>query len=164
MIFLGFFFDVFFNLFVSLGVGASTVALTLYLAALKDHTIDEGERGALKIVYIILRVVMVVLLLMFAVFSGLLAYFGQASLLLQPELLFIWFLIIMLFLNAFLMTKHIMPSKVGPALQGATWYALGFANVLAAFTLSIPEYLLYYTGFALLVIVIVETIRRLILR
>lgn len=164
MLYLGFFFDIFFNLFVSLGVGTSTVALTLYLVSLKDSTIDGGERKALHIVYTILRVVMGAILLMFATFSILLAIYGQAALLLQPEILFIWLLIAVLFINAFLMTKHLMPMKVGPALQGATWYALGFSNVLAAFSLSFIEHVFYYVGWALVVILVVETIRRIILR
>jgi hypothetical protein len=46
-----------------------------------------------------------------------------------------WILIGVLYLNAILMTKHIMPSKIGPALQAATWYTLGFIVTIHMFKL-----------------------------
>lgn len=34
-------------------------------------------------------------------------------------------LVTVLFINAFLMTMHIMPSTFGPAIQASSWYSLG---------------------------------------
>ena len=48
---------------------------------------------------------------------------------------YLWFLLAMLTINSFLMTKHWISFKLGPALQAATWYTLGFVLSIEAFEL-----------------------------
>lgn len=116
---------------VSLGVGASTITITHFFVAIADGTIDETERRMLGAAYVILRVAMVIilvatLLLLFYEYktvglSDLPAYaFG--------ELLALF----VLYLNALLMTAHLVPTAFGPALQAGSWYTLGMLVALQA--------------------------------
>ena len=54
-----------------------------------------------------------------------------------------------LFINAVLMTKHLMPSKYGPSIQAGSWYALSIVSSLAA--MEIIEYT--YTLFAIVYVI-----------
>jgi hypothetical protein len=47
-------------------------------------------------------------------------------------------LIVVLFVNAALMTARIMPSSCGPAIQAGSWYLLGFG--LALYTLGLADF------------------------
>lgn len=114
---------------IALGVGSSTLAISNFLVAIYDGKIDEGERRIMGVTYIMLRVAMVSILLttvLIYLFDS--NFFGEIG-------AFIWLLIAILYLNAILMTKHVMPSKIGPALQAATWYTLGFIITIHMFDL-----------------------------
>jgi hypothetical protein len=114
---------------ISLGVGSSTLAITSFLTALKDGKIDESERRMLGVIYILLRISMVAILLTTLIITSLRPdIFGSQE-------LFIWILVGVLYVNAFLMTKHWIPMKIGPALQAATWYTLGFVVTIRMFAL-----------------------------
>jgi len=116
---------------IALGVGSSTLAISNFLVAIFDGKVDEGERRIMGVTYIILRVAMVSILLTTALIYWFNSnFFGEAG-------TYMWLLIVVLYSNAFLMTKHIMPSKIGPALQAATWYSLGFLVTIHVFDLMI---------------------------
>ena len=116
---------------IALGVGSSTLAISNFLVAIFDGKVDEGERRIMGVTYIILRVAMVSILLTTALIYWFNSnFFGEAG-------TYMWLLIVVLYGNAFLMTKHIMPSKIGPALQAATWYSLGFLVTIHVFDLMI---------------------------
>lgn len=125
---------------IALGVGSSTLAITNFLVAIYDGAIDEGERRIMGVTYVMLRVAMASIFLTTAlIYFFDKNFFGTAG-------LFIWFLVAVLYVNAILMTKHLMPSKIGPALQAGTWYTLGFIVTIHIFNLMV----LNYTSFSLL--------------
>jgi len=109
---------------ISLGVGSSTLAILNFFAAIADGKIDETERRMMGIVYVVLRVAMwsilVSTMILVAVdystvgLSGI-STFTYAQL----------FALAILFINATLMTAHIVPSTLGPAIQAGSWYTLG---------------------------------------
>lgn len=113
---------------VALGVGASSLAITGFMVALYDGVIEPGERRILGVTYWALRWAM----LMIPVTLSVVTYLDPGII---PHVHFIWIIIAVLYINAFLMTKHWMPIQVGPALQAASWYTLGFLLSIAMFDL-----------------------------
>ncbi len=106
---------------ISLGVGSSTLAIINFFVAISDGKIDETERKMMGVTYIILRVSMVLIL----VTSVILLAYQNSTPSLPP---FAWaqlLTLIVLFVNAMLMTARLMPSTFGPALQAGSWYTLG---------------------------------------
>lgn len=132
---------------VSLGVGSSTLAVTNFFVALSDGKIDESERRMMGIVYIVLRVAMVLILLT----TGLLTIlqstvYGAAYF--TPFVIGFWILIAILFLNALLMTLHLMPSTFGPSLQAASWYTMGILMALFSLDLYHFSFMQFSIGYA----------------
>lgn len=127
---------------IGLGVGASTLAITGFVTALgNDGKIDVSERRMMGVIYLSLRIAMALILM-----ASLILYwidplfFGWFS---MP----MWILIGVLYGNAFLMTKHWISSKVGPAIQAGTWYTLGFLITIFVFDLaqlSFNDFLVFY--------------------
>ena len=114
---------------ITLGVGASTIAIAGFLTAIVDGTFDPSERRIMGVVYISLRVAMITILLMsLGIFLMRPDFFGEFTL---P----MWVLVAVLYVNAFLMTKHLISMQVGPALQAGTWYTLGFLLTIYVFNL-----------------------------
>jgi hypothetical protein len=114
---------------IALGVGSSTLVITSFLVAIHDGQIDASERRMLGVIYWLLRASMIWI----AVTTAIVMY-------IHPEFFsdiatYLWVLIAILFLNATAMTKHWISSKIGPALQAATWYTLGFTVTIHMFDL-----------------------------
>jgi len=149
---------------VSLGVGASTLAITNFFVAIADGYIDENERRMLGIVYVILRIAMVVLLLT----SGILFAHEYSSVGLThiPVFLFAQMIVLfVLFLNALLMSAELVPTTVGPALQAGSWYALGTITALQTLgytNFTLLQFILGYTAWLILAIGIVNGIMAMI--
>lgn len=130
---------------ISLGVGSSTLAILNFFTAIADGTIDPTERRMMGIVYKVLRVAMGLIMVttLFLIFSqqgnnlnGLSAFsLGQITAL------------AVLFLNATLMTLHIMPSTFGPAIQAGSWYTLGTLAALQSLQLTDFSYLEFLLGY-----------------
>lgn len=130
---------------ISLGVGSSTLAILNFFAAIADGKIDETERRMMGIVYIVLRVAMVAILVttLYLVIAeqlttgiAMTAYsFGQVTALL------------VLFINAVLMTVHWMPSTFGPSIQAGSWYTLGTLAALYALDLTNFTYVQFLLGY-----------------
>lgn len=114
---------------ISLGVGSSTLAIVNFFAAIADGTIDETERRMMGIVYVVLRIAMVAILVSTLMLFGLKYLETQSFSLTGVELGQITALAV-LYINAILMTKRIMPSTYGPALQAGSWYTLGTLSAL----------------------------------
>lgn len=131
---------------ISLGVGCSTLAIINFFVAIADGKIDPQERAMMGIVYTVLRVAMVLILVSAIVLTAInysiagIAYFN-------PFVLAVWSVIAMLFINAFLMTKHIMPSNIGPGLQAASWYTLGVLMTLITLGLDRFDYFEFVIGY-----------------
>lgn len=118
------------NYSISLGVGASTLAIINFFAAIADGTIDVTERRMMGLVYIVLRIAMALILLttlIIVIPQFIVSGFHSFSALALGQLL----ALCMLFLNAILMTMKIMPSTFGPAIQAGSWYALGVLTTLS---------------------------------
>lgn len=130
---------------ISIGVGSSTLAILNFFSAIKDGVIDETERRMMGIVYKVLRLAMAgILISTYGLFQIQYVYHGVASFSLLD--LAQLFTLSVLFLNAALMTAHVMPSTFGPALQAGNWYALGFITAIKTlpFSLSFLQLSLSY--------------------
>jgi hypothetical protein len=140
---------------ISLGVGSSTIAITSFFAAISDGTIETTERKMLGVIYVVLRVAMVMILLttvvLLVLHNSTLSPFAIAQLIVVG----------ILFLNAILMTAHIMPSTFGPAIQAGSWYTLGTLAALVPLSLTnftLVQFLLAYVAWVILAIAIVNGI------
>lgn len=139
---------------ISLGVGASTLAILNFFYAIKDGKIEPAERGLMGVNYTVLRVAMVLILLTtlsIFVIQGQISTYNYAQLT----------LVLVLFLNAGLMTARIMPSKFGPAIQASSWYSLGFILALVPHALtnfSFYNFGLYYLGFVAVVTIVINCV------
>jgi hypothetical protein len=145
---------------ISLGVGSSTLAITTFFVAISDGSINPDERRMMGVVYIVLRVAMILILtttliLLSAKYastglSGMSAFhFGQLL------------AIVVLFVNAILMTAHLIPSNFGPAIQAGNWYTLGVLSALLPLGItgfSFTQFLLAYITWLALAIGIVNGI------
>lgn len=152
---------------ISLGVGASTLAIVNFFIAIADGEISPDERKMMGVVYVILRIAMGTILTTTFILlllnhmqntAGYLTAFKAGQ----------WTLIFALFLNAFLMTKHLVSSKFGPAIQAGTWYALGILTALLPFSLNTFTYWHFLLGYglmlALTIVVVNLTMRHLLLK
>lgn len=132
---------------ISLGVGCSTVAITSFFVAIGDGNISPEERKMLGVVYILLRVAMILILVTTAILalmnfsSGFAGHF-------TPFVISRWVLIIVLFVNAVLMTKRLMPSNFGPAIQAGSWYTLGITAALIPLGLAQYSLFEFFIGYA----------------
>lgn len=133
------------SLAISLGVGASTLAIVNYFVAIADGTIDPNERKMMGVVYIVLRVAMIIILCT----ALILALYNITVLKLYPTAYIYaqWSVIVMLFFNAFLMSKHLIASNFGPALQAGSWYTLGILLSLLALNLHSFSYMQFVLGY-----------------
>jgi hypothetical protein len=135
---------------ISLGVGSSTLAIVNFFVAIADGKIDDTERKMMGVVYVVLRVAMVLILLTTLALLGLGLLAHEAPVLANYALLTI---VAVLYLNAILMTKHIMPSTFGPSIQAGSWYALAaLMSILAQGyeVTSYPLFLLMYASWLVL--------------
>lgn len=143
---------------ISLGVGSSTLAIVNFFIAIADGKIDETERKMMGITYTVLRVAMVLIIV--TTISLIILEIVQLGLItLTAYLISQLFLIGMLFTNAYLMTKRIMPSTFGPAIQAGTWYTLGIFSALVPLGLtnfSLLQFGLLYVAVILLGISVVN--------
>ncbi len=114
---------------ISLGVGSSTLAVLNFFSAIADVAIDETERRMMGVTYVVLRIAMVIILATTAILA-VYGYSDQGISYFTNYILAQYTLIFVLFFNAFLMTKRIMPSTFGPAIQAGTWYLLGLGTAL----------------------------------
>lgn len=118
---------------VSLGVGGSTIAIFQFFVAVRDDILDSSEKALMKVTYTVLRVAMVLILLS-TLFEATALFFQVGPSIFSGAALSAWTVIIILFINAVLMTKHLMPNLFGPAIQASAWYTLGF--LLALFSIG----------------------------
>ena len=142
----------------SLGVGSSTLAIINFFVAIRDGEIDEIERRMMGVVYVVLRVAMALILLTTALLiapeytaNGIanLSAFSYAEIL----------ILFVLYSNALLMTAHLVPSTIGPAIQAGSWYALGILaglQIVGLPTFSFTTFLLGYITWLALAVGIVN--------
>jgi hypothetical protein len=106
----------------------------------------------LGVIYLTLRIAMVTILTSVVYLSMVMPSF---STIIQQ----LFALIAVLYLNAVLMTKHWIPSKLGPPLQAATWYTLGTlvtVDLFSIYTVTWLNFVYLYAGFIVIGIAIVN--------
>jgi hypothetical protein len=142
---------------ISLGVGTSTLAISTFFVSIADGSISPDERRMMGVVYVVLRVAMVLILVTTLILQAAL-YAAGAWLPFHAAQLF---LILLLFINAMLMTAHLIPSNFGPAIQAGSWYTLGLLAALVPLGLmnfSLAHFFMAYVTWVLLVIGLVNAI------
>lgn len=145
---------------ISLGVGSSTLAIVNFFVAIADGTIEPSERRMMGVVYVVLRVAMIVILVSTLILLAkqyAATGFGSMSAFSIGQLV----VILALFVNAMLMTAHMMPSNFGPALQAGSWYTLGTLAALVplGFTnFTLIEFFMVYVTWLILAVSIVNGI------
>lgn len=128
---------------VTLGVGASTFALIVYVQAMRGGVMNETERRFLRSISRVLRVAMIfvggVIL-----FSGI--YYHSQGAPIQQDPMFLIEATVMgiIIANALLMTSGLMSMWVGPSIAGGSWYSLFFLHSLPFDGLSFSTLLTYY--------------------
>lgn len=132
---------------ISLGVGCSTVAIVSFFVAIGDGNINPEERKMLGVVYVLLRVAMVLILVTTALLALMHFNSGFAQHF-TPFVVSRWMIVFVLFANVVLMTKRVMPSNFGPAIQAGSWYTLGIT--MALIPLGLAQYSLFefFIGYA----------------
>ena len=137
---------------IGLGVGSSTLAISSFLVAIYDGTIETGERRMLGVIYWALRVAMVSIL-----------FFSVAIYLIDPGFfgafnVYLAIMLAVLYLNAGAMTFKLISPKLGPSIQAGTWYTLGFMMSIHMFELFEPTFvhflLLYAADIAFFLIIV----------
>lgn len=142
------------SIFVSLGVGSSTLAISNFFAAIADGVIDETERRMMGIVYVVLRVAMVGILVATLVVQ--LPMLTSVGLLAVPAYYVAqWIILFVLYTNAILMTKRLMPSTFGPGLQAGSWYTLGVIMALALQGITDYSLLQFGLGYIMMLVLAV---------
>ena len=145
---------------ISLGVGSSTLAVTNFFVAIADGEIDETERRMMGVVYVVLRIAMVLILATVALLVGT-EYSAVGITHLSAYSLAELTVLFVLYLNALLMSAHLVPTTVGPAFQAGSWYALGTLTALAAAShagFTYFQFLVSYVAWVILAIGIVNFI------
>ncbi len=144
---------------ISIGMGSSTIAVSNFFLAIKDGKIEDHERKFMGVAYFILRVAMVIIL----VTTVALAFRGFSevgSIYFTPYIITQFILISALYLNSLLMTLHLIPSTLGPAIQASSWYTLGFALALLANgwnDISLGAFMLLYLADFIVSMVIINS-------
>ena len=142
---------------IALGVGSSTLAIVSFFVAIADGKIEPDERKMLGVIYILLRIAMVLIVVTTAIL-GLIQIKTGAEAYSTPFIISRWILIAILFLNAVLMTKHIMPSKFGPSIQAASWYTLGVTMTLVPLNLAQYSVTEFFMGYSVAIIVAIALV------
>lgn len=146
------FVDFVYALGLTLAAGSSTFALIFFIRALQDGVIDASEKRLMHTVYFVLRIGM------FTILAALIGYtvFGAFS----PALWLKWALLGIITLNAFLMTKRIMPMHYGPIVAGGSWYSLFFVSQTPIASLGYLVCAIAYILFLILFYTVYEYLKR----
>lgn len=132
---------------ISLGVGSSTLAIINFFHALADGVISETERNFMGVTYTVLRVAMGIILVT-TILLAIIGYCVMGADYFTGYTTAQALLTSVLFVNAFLMTVHLMPSTFGPAIQASSWYTLGFLLALFAQGFTEVNFLVFLFAYA----------------
>jgi hypothetical protein len=143
-----------FSIGLTLGVGASTFALINFIVAIRDGVIDESEKRLMSVVYVVLRIGMALIAVGLV---GPLLLYGLD--ILNPVYLIVITLLVIVTLNAILMTMRKMPMKYGAVIAGGSWYAMFLVTELPLYDVSYPVLLMLYAAFVLAFYVVFESLK-----
>jgi len=137
----------------TLAVGASTFAVLFFLTLMLSGDKNPLIRKVMHMVYAVLRIGMTLIGL-----SLIGMYFFDTGI--EPlRYAFLWTLLIIITVNAVLMTAHIMSFKYGPVIAAASWYSMFFVSVLPIHTLGVPVAVGLYIAFLILVYIFIEVMK-----
>jgi hypothetical protein len=142
---------------ISMGVGSSTLAILNFFGAIADGKIEDTERRMMGIVYVVLRIAMVAILLT----TMMLLSYQYGSVGLQNMNAFSFgqlTALLVLFVNAMLMTAHMMPSTFGPAIQAGSWYTLGTLSALFSVGLTNFTYVQFALGYITWIVLTISVV------
>lgn len=120
---------------ICLGTGSSTLAVLNFFNAISDGIIDATERRMMSGTYLVLRTATHLILITTFTLS-LIGYLESGSSYFSSYIVAQFILIFILYTNSYLMTKKVISSKIGPAIQAGSWYLLGFGVALFALQLT----------------------------
>lgn len=143
-----------------LGVGAATFAEIFYLKALKDGVISPEEGSTLRTIYSVLRIGLVLSVLSGFGFLLLYRMTGQEERLFDPALWAKMSIIIILVVNALLLQLRRIPMWLGAPLSLASWYAAMVIGAWHDIAYSYIEIMLGYIVSVVLMIIVLELIKR----
>lgn len=147
---------------ISLGMGASTLAISNFFVAIADGTIDPAERKMMGVVYVVLKIALTLIFIttVYLLGTALMAVsIDSVATYLWAQLLVAFVLLI----NSILMTKRLMPSSVGPALQAGSWYTLGILTTMVGMLdmkITMGMFLIWYVTAIVVALLIVNGVMR----
>lgn len=142
---------------ISVGVGASTLAILNFFAAIADGTIEPTERRMMGIVYVVLRIAMV-LILGISLFLIIVKTSGGGFAALTSYMIAQIIVLAVLYVNALLMTARMVPSTFGPAIQAGSWYTLGTLAAILPFGFTDFTFTQFFLGYATWMILAVSIV------
>ncbi|MEK7628730.1 MAG: hypothetical protein AAB421_04945 [Patescibacteria group bacterium] len=143
-----------FKMGTTLGAGSSTFALAFFIKALSDGVIDQSERGLMHVVYAALRISMVLIAV------GLVGLLWTREELPLAAYFMLWTLLSIITINGILMTRRLMPMRLGPVIAGASWYSIFFVSEsFVDPSTSYGMFWIYYILFAIVFFVAFEILK-----
>jgi len=138
----------------TIAVGSSTFAVLFFLILMVGREKSPVVRKVMHTVYTVLRVGMVLIGL-----SLIGMYFVDTGI--EPlRYAFLWALLIIITVNAMLMTAHIMNLKYGPVIAAGSWYSMFFVSALPVHTFGVSIAVVLYITFLIAVFIFLEVMKR----
>lgn len=131
-----------------LGTGSSTLAVINFFNAISDGIIDATERRMMGGTYLVLRTATHIIFIT-TLTLAIIGYLSSALSYFTPYIIAQFILIAVLYLNSYLMTKKLISSKHGPAIQAGSWYLLGFGVALLTLDLTDFGLVTFFIAYAL---------------
>lgn len=133
---------------ICLGTGSSTLAVLNFFNAISDGIIDATERRMMAGTYLVLRTATHIIFIT-TLTLAIIGYLASALSYFTPYIIAQFILISVLYLNSYLMTKKVISSKYGPAIQAGSWYLLGFGVALLTLSMTDFSLLTFFIAYAL---------------
>ena len=146
---------------VILGVGGATLAEVFYIVALKDGKVDASEKLMMHANYKLIRVGLVI-----SVLSGiaLVLWFvfvqGNNWPLESPKLWVKDIMVVVIIINAWLLTRHFIPMWLGASLSFTSWWGATVLGAWHEIPYTFTEIIIAYIIAIFTVAGILEIIRR----
>jgi len=143
-----------------LGVGGATLAEINIITALKDGRIDASEKALMHANYRTIRIGTAIIILSGILMVWMQYNLGNTPVLTDPKLLFKDTLVILIIINAFLLTKRWVPLWLGSAISFTAWWS---ATVLGLWKTQPFGYIELAIGFIIITLAvagILELIRK----
>jgi hypothetical protein len=148
-----------------LGVGGATLAEVLYLASLKDGTVDSDEKHMMHANYWMIRVGLAI-----AVLSGIALVWWWVSIggnrwpLESPKVWFKDLLVLVIIVNAVLLSRRLIPMWLGASLSFTSWWGATILGMWKMIPYSFIQISIAYLIAVGVVAVLLQMIKRMYLK